>query len=147
MLTRVEAVSGTVYGAGITIKELAAKTGFSPNYLYRISLAGPSGCDLTLGRADTLMEVTEIYLIIDYLCWRHGFLKVKPPRVAITKLGKPEVLEQLQTRCQNAWQNLDDFLSDMRDSRKTEIALYDLACLVEGIRKRMKKDWRQLELF
>ncbi len=148
MLNLTEAIAGTVRKSGFNIKQLADKTGFSENYLYRISTPGASGCDLTIPRAGKLMQITRNYSILDVQNRQHGFLRVRPPRSRVNHLGQGEILDRLHILHLELVHNLRLFFPKPTEKNRDAAtqSLYELACFVEGLRKRVNSDWRQLEL-
>lgn len=148
MFSQIEAIAGTVRHAGVNLKELSSLTGMSENYLYRVSTPGASGCELSLTRANLLMGATKIYFILDHLNHTHGFLKIRPPRVKWLQQERGDVLEKINLLALECLQALKSFWSapSLKARELAERKLYELTCLLEGLRKQLHRDWRQLEL-
>lgn len=149
MLSRTAAIAATIHSYQPGVKDLAYRCACSANLLYRASLLGDSGCDLSFGKVERLIDVTHNFTVLDWLNNRFGFFKVRPPRVPINKMSEGDTLNHLQTVALGALQSLKEFF--MQPTSKTRNAadrkLTDCLAAVESIRKRVRgKDFNQLEM-
>ena len=146
---RTIAISDTVRSYQPGIKELAQRCDCSANLLYRASTPGASGCDLGFGRVERIIDVTRNFAIIDYITNRFGFFKVRPPRIAINRMDRGEVINHFQIVTLAALHALKDFFfaPSQRNRSAVDRHLSDCLSTIEGIRKRIRSsNFSQLEL-
>ena len=134
-MTREEAIFKTVHNYG-SVPDLAANSGISTNYLYRIANRGASACELSLSRAEKLIEVTGDYSIIKYLAYQFKLVLSRPPKAVPLGMSQLELVETLQLSGLHSSRAVRKFLQNPTTEHEQNAlrSLYDSLTLFESIR-------------
>lgn len=105
-----EAVYRTIHRSKGSVDSIACQTGINKNTLYRYALpADQSGLDIPLTKLVPLMNASQTFDILRIMALSCGFLLVKVPRSAQTRMDESEIVGNYQKVCHTAVEKLMAF--------------------------------------